>query len=164
MEARIAQLKAGLEAGTLDPNDARLAKKLFKAIAHLAREPKHPGLNSHEIAELSRRFSTEDTRHKVFESYLENNTPSAGRLFWVYGPQHGMITLIGLEPHPEDGKNAGYARVKLSGFPKGVAEPNSAYETCATLADEHRATMTTLAHMYAVPDLHQLASTLPHPS
>ncbi len=43
-------------------------------------------------------------------------TPSAGRIFWVYGPKRGYITVIGLEPHPRDSKR-GYARVLLSELP-----------------------------------------------
>ena len=50
---------------------------------------------------------------KVFESYLENNTPAAGRVFWVYGPGRGDITIIGLEPHPND-KVKSYDKVTLS--------------------------------------------------
>jgi hypothetical protein len=51
---------------------------------------------------------------KVWQSYLENNTPGAGRLYWVYGPGRLEITIIGLEPHPEDKKKDGYAKVRLS--------------------------------------------------
>lgn len=40
---------------------------------------------------------------KVWQSYLENNTPSAGRVYWVYYPK-GSITIIGIEPHPNDNK------------------------------------------------------------
>ena len=50
---------------------------------------------------------------KVWESYLENDTPGAGRLFWVYGPDKGDITVIGLEPHPNDKSNA-YRKITLS--------------------------------------------------
>lgn len=50
---------------------------------------------------------------KVWESYLENNTPGAGRIFWVYGPDKGDITIIGLEPHPNDKSNA-YKKITLS--------------------------------------------------
>lgn len=35
---------------------------------------------------------------------------------WVYGPGEGEITVIGLEPHPEDKKRSGYAKVRLSGI------------------------------------------------
>jgi hypothetical protein len=38
-------------------------------------------------------------------------------MFWVYGPGAGEITVIGLEPHPEDAKSRGYDRVLLSELP-----------------------------------------------
>lgn len=117
MKAEIERLKAGLEGGGLDKNDRKFAKKLFKAIANLASNPFHPGLHSHEIEPLTQRFSSANRSVKVFQSYLENQTPSAGRLFWVYGPERQMITLVGLEPHPEDRKNSAYARVELSRMP-----------------------------------------------
>ena len=54
---------------------------------------------------------------EYWQSYLENNTPAASRLFWVYGPDQQEITIIGLEPHPEDRKKAGYTKVSLSDLP-----------------------------------------------
>jgi hypothetical protein len=98
--------------GTIGTEDRDLFKKWSKAIAQLRDNPKYPGLQSHEIDDLTRRFG-----QKVFQSYLENNTPAAGRMFWVYGPEEGQISVIGLEPHPEDRKNKGYARVRLSRMP-----------------------------------------------
>ena len=75
----------------------------------LANNPRHPGLTGHEIDSLSRRYGM-----KVWESYLENKTSRAGRIFWIYGPGKQEITILGLEPHPEDKKNSGYDRVTLS--------------------------------------------------
>ena len=86
----------------------RLYQQLGKTLTLLANNPKHPGLNSHPIDALSARYG-----HKVWESYLENNTPAAGRVFWVYGPEQGDITIIGLEPHPND-KNNAYKKITLS--------------------------------------------------
>jgi hypothetical protein len=106
------RLQTGAEARTLDRNDRELAVKLAKALRHLGADPFHPGLQSHEIDDLTRRY-----KRKVFQSYLENNTPGAGRLFWTYGPEPRQITVVGLEPHPDDGKNAAYKRVKLSDLP-----------------------------------------------
>jgi len=74
--------------------------------------PRHPGLQTHDIDPLTRRYGM-----KVWQSYLENNTPGAGRIFWVYGPGREEITVIGVEPHPEDKKNAGYQKVTLSDIP-----------------------------------------------
>ena len=52
-----------------------------------------------------------------WESYLENNKPAAGRIFWVYGPNKSDITIIGLEPHPNDKKDA-YRKMTLSAMNK----------------------------------------------
>jgi len=113
-----ARLLAGAAAGTLNAEEQALAKKLAKAVKHLGANPFHPGLQSHEIDDLTKRYG-----RKVFESYIENNTPAAGRLFWVYGPELMQISVIGLEPHPEDAKRGAYNRVKLSALPPLAAPP-----------------------------------------
>jgi hypothetical protein len=100
-------------AGTLKGADAKLFKRIVKALKLLEENPRHPGLQSHEIEPLSRRFG-----RKVFQSYLENKTPSAGRIFWSYGPGQGDITIVGVDSHPEDKKSAGYDKVRLSTFPE----------------------------------------------
>jgi hypothetical protein len=93
--------------GTLLPDELRFFKKLVKILALLAQNPRHPGLHSHEIKVLSSKYGL-----KIFESYLENNTPSAGRVFWFYDENiRGCIIFAGIEPHPESGA---YGRVSLS--------------------------------------------------
>ena len=94
--------------GSAKKNETKLYKQLGKAMALLQNDPRHPGLNSHEISSLTARYGM-----KVFESYLENNTPKAGRIFWVYDPKKKDITIIGLEPHPDDKSNA-YKKITLS--------------------------------------------------
>lgn len=96
----------------LDKGEFKVFKKLLKSFHHLSINPKHPGLCSHEIEPLSKA-----TGFKVWESYIENHTPAAGRIFWAYGPKKNEITILGFEPHPEDKKKAGYAAVKLSNLP-----------------------------------------------
>jgi hypothetical protein len=93
----------------LSKREAGLYKKWSKALKFLRQNPRHRGLASHEIEALSRRYG-----EKVWQSYLENKAPAAGRIFWVHGPGKAEITVIGLEPHPEDTKSAGYAKVRLS--------------------------------------------------
>jgi hypothetical protein len=93
----------------LSKDEDQLYKKWGKAMSFLSANPRHPGLNSHEIEALSRRYG-----EKVWQSYLENRTPAAARMYWVYGPGKDEITVIGLEPHPEDKKSSGYAKVRLS--------------------------------------------------
>lgn len=101
-----------LESGTLSKAEAKLLKKLVKIAGFLAANPFHNSLQSHEIDALSRRYG-----RKVFQSYMENQTPAAGRMFWVYGPGEREITIIGIEPHPEDQKSRGYDRIPLSDLP-----------------------------------------------
>ena len=97
-----------INSGKANKDEIILYKKVGKAMKLLSSNPRHPGLESHEISSLSQRYGM-----KVWQSYLENNTPAAGRIFWVYGPDRGDITIIGLEPHPND-KVRSYDKVTLS--------------------------------------------------
>ena len=108
------RLKESCENGAAGKDEVKLYKRLGKALLLLSRDPRHPGLNSHEIAALTARYG-----QRVWESYLENGTPSAGRIFWTYGPDRGDITVIGLEPHPGRDPNA-YDRVTLSSSGKEI--------------------------------------------
>lgn len=83
-------------------------KKLGNTLKKLSEDPKYPSLCSHEIKSLTKRYGM-----KVFESYIENNKPKAGRIFWVYGPNKKDITIIGVEPHPDD-KTKSYEKIELS--------------------------------------------------
>ena len=112
MESLWLDLSTRHEQNALSKDEAKLFKKLVKALGFLSANPKHNSLASHEITELSRKYGI-----KIFQSYLENHTPAAGRLFWTYGPEQGDITLLAIEPHPEDQKRGAYARIKLSAMP-----------------------------------------------
>lgn len=101
------ELNQKVESGRANKDEKILFKKLVKVIILLQNNPRHNSLQSHEIDILSKRYGM-----KVWESYLENNKPKAGRLFWVYYPPGG-ITIIGLEPHPEDNKHS-YEKITLS--------------------------------------------------
>lgn len=100
--------------GSANKAEEKLRRQMGKAMALLSGDPKHPGLHSHEITSLTARYG-----HKVWESYLENNTPKAGQIFWCYGPDKGDITVIGLDPHPED-KSNGYKKIRLSAMGKEI--------------------------------------------
>jgi hypothetical protein len=97
--------------GKLDRNEEKFFKKLVKALGFLSSNPRHPSLQTHEIGSLNDKYG-----FKVFEAYLENNTPAAGRVFWAYGPDRGDITILAVEPHPDD-KKSSYFRIKLSQLP-----------------------------------------------
>jgi hypothetical protein len=112
MEDHWNDISSRSDANQLNVEEKRYFKKLVKTLGYLSANPRHPGLESHEIDDLSRRYGL-----RVWQSYLENKTPSAGRIFWVYGPDRGEITVIGIEPHPEDKKRGAYDRIPLSRFP-----------------------------------------------
>ncbi len=112
MEALWLDLTTRHQNGSLDKEDQRLLKKLVKVLGYLSADPRHNSLASHEISDLTRKYG-----FKIFQSYLENNTPGAGRIFWAYGPDQGDITILALEPHPEDQKRGSYERLKLSSVP-----------------------------------------------
>lgn len=89
--------RAKTELGELE-GDAGLAKRLSavrKTLARLESNPRHPGLQSHKIQTLSR-LRGED----VFESYAEQATPAAYRVFWHYGPGKNQITIVAITRHP----------------------------------------------------------------
>ena len=116
MEVLWLDLSSRSSQGNLDKEEQKLFKKLVKALGHLAENPKHNSLASQEIEDLSRKHGI-----RIFQSYLENHTPGAGRLFWTYGPDKADITVLAIEPHPEDKKRGAYERIKLSKLapPKG---------------------------------------------
>ena len=95
--------------GTATKDEVKLYKKLGKTFALIASNPRYQSLETHERDALSKRYGM-----KVWQSYVENNTPAARRVFWVYGPNQNDITIIGVEPHPNDSKSNAYSKITLS--------------------------------------------------
>jgi hypothetical protein len=81
-----------------DPNQQAKLKKIRKALGHLEIDPRYPGLHSHRYESFP-----VDTDVKVWDSYVENRTPGAWRIFWRYGPDDqgvSVITVLAIGPHP----------------------------------------------------------------
>lgn len=110
IQDRWRKLKQGYREGTLSGDERTLLEKWAKAIRLLRRDPSYPGLRTHEIDALTRRYG-----RTVFQSYLGQGE-RARRMYWVYGPGRREITIVGLEPHPEDTPGA-YERITLSDLP-----------------------------------------------
>ena len=108
MEAFWKKLESKVDSGRANKSEIQIFNRIGKTLFLLSKDPRHPGLHSHEIASLSARYG-----RKVWESYIENNKPAAGSLFWVYGPRQGEITIIAIEPHPND-KSSAYRKITLS--------------------------------------------------
>ncbi|MFZ4541965.1 MAG: hypothetical protein ACOYNL_09235 [Rickettsiales bacterium] len=89
--------QANLDLDTLEQN-AALAKRLKavrKALGLLQANPRYPGLNTHKYSSL-----VGPNGEEVFEAYAENRTPAAYRIFWHYGPEKNIITIIAITAHP----------------------------------------------------------------
>ena len=97
-ELRLTQT-ADAELRKLEQNPAKagLVKQIKKSLGYLQTNPKHPSLNTHPYHSIGHPFNPKE---KVFEAYAQNNTPSAYRVFWCYGPDKKQITIIAITPHP----------------------------------------------------------------
>lgn len=84
--------------GTLEAlkrSDAIKLKRVRKALKLLKQDPSYPSLRTHPYEQKIARDGS-----PVNQSYVENNTPSAWRIWWHYGPQ-GTIYIDEVGPHPD---------------------------------------------------------------
>lgn len=82
------------ELGALAQYQKKLAK-VRRTLGRIQQNPGHPGLNSHKYDSIEGINGEE-----VWESYVENRTPSAWRVFWHYGPGKNVLTIVTIGPHP----------------------------------------------------------------
>lgn len=81
-----------------DPSQQVKLKKVRRALGRLEQNPRHPGLHSHHYESFPA-----DRDVKVWDSYVENRTPAAWRIFWQYGPDEPdqrVLTVLYIGPHP----------------------------------------------------------------
>jgi hypothetical protein len=88
--------EASAQIAELERLDLKKFRKVQKAILLLSSNPRHPGLNSHKYTALKGRNGQD-----VWESCVENNTSSAWRIFWHYGPDPGAIAIIAVRAYPK---------------------------------------------------------------
>ena len=80
-----------------------ILKQVRKTLGYIETNLKAKSLQTHEHHSLTRRY-----RKKVFEAYVQQDTPGAYRIFWHYGPDEldekgkriPIITIISITPHP----------------------------------------------------------------
>ena len=78
-----------------DLSKQRILKDVIKALRHMKTNLRHPSLNTHEY------YSLKGPRgEKVFETYAQQKTAGAYRIFWYYGPGKGAISIVAILPHP----------------------------------------------------------------
>ncbi|MFM1841272.1 MAG: hypothetical protein RLZZ490_3 [Cyanobacteriota bacterium] len=70
-------------------------RKVLKTLGLMETNLRHPSLNTHKYTAIQGKNGEE-----VFESYVENKTPGAFRVFWHYGPNRQEITILAITPHP----------------------------------------------------------------
>jgi len=89
------QADADLRAIEKNAAQKDILKAVRKCLGFLETNLRHPSLNTHEFRSLKG-----PDGEKVFEAYAQQKTPSAYRVFWYYGPDKGMITIVAITPHP----------------------------------------------------------------
>ena len=89
------EAKASYKSLQDNPSDKARYKAVRETIKFLARNPRHPSLETHPFMSLSG-----PNGGKIFEAYAQQKTPAAYRLFWYYGPSKGKITIFAITPHP----------------------------------------------------------------
>ena len=89
--------KAGSQLTLLEKTNDKKAilKAVRKTLGLMETNLRHPSLCTHKYDDLEGRNG-----EKVFESYAQNQTPGAYRVFWHYGPQKNQITIVAIVPHP----------------------------------------------------------------
>lgn len=83
-----------LEATPATKVKCKKVKKTLKLLQDVG--PSYPGLNSHKYSSITG-LNGED----VWESYVENRTPGAWRIWWYYGPEEDCLTILTIGPHPD---------------------------------------------------------------
>ena len=78
-----------------DPSKKRIFKDVCKILGYMETNLRHPSLNTHKYQNLQGPNGEE-----VFEAYAQQKTPGAYRIFWYYGPEKNMISILALIPHP----------------------------------------------------------------
>ena len=72
-----------------------ILKAVNKILGFMESNLRHPSLNTHKYDEIEG-----PNGEDVFESYVQNKTPGAYRIFWHYGPGKGKITILEICGHP----------------------------------------------------------------
>jgi hypothetical protein len=88
-----------------DPAREGVLNQIHKTLGYLETNLRAKSLQTHEFTSLTRRYKI-----KIFEAYVQQDTPGAYRIFWHYGPDEisengkriSIITIIAIVPHPPE--------------------------------------------------------------
>ena len=98
--------EADKQLGQIENNPALkgILKQVRKTLGYLETNLRAKSLQTHQYHSLTSRYGI-----KVFEAYVQQDTPGAYRVFWHYGPDEldkngrpiPVITIVSVLPHPE---------------------------------------------------------------
>lgn len=78
-----------------DSSKRGLYKQIKKTLCLMKENLRHPSLHTHKYHNFER-----PKGQSIFEAYVQNKTPGAYRVFWCYGPEKDMITILAITPYP----------------------------------------------------------------
>jgi hypothetical protein len=78
-----------------DPSAARILKDVRKALGYMETNLRHQSLSTQKYHSLKG-----PNGEQVFEAYAQQQTPSAYRIFWYYGPGRKDLSIMAIVPHP----------------------------------------------------------------
>lgn len=80
-----------------DPSQKWVAKAVIKSLQFMRVNLRHPSLRTHKYDAIGG-----PNGEDVLESYAQNNTPDAYRIFWYYSPLKREITILAITPYPDE--------------------------------------------------------------
>ena len=96
------EAEALLRALGADSSKKGIHRQVLKTLGLLELNTRHPGLHTHEYQSL-----TGANGGRIWEAYVQNETPGAFRVFFHYGPDEGagarriaVLTIVSITPHP----------------------------------------------------------------
>jgi len=86
------------------PSLSSVQKQVRKTLRYLETNLRAESLQTHEYQSLTRRYGI-----KIFEAYVQQDTPAACSVFWHYGPDETgkegkripIITILAITSHPD---------------------------------------------------------------
>jgi hypothetical protein len=94
--------RKALESLERDPASAGLLRQVRKTLGLLETNVRHPSLQTHKFRSL-----TGPNGEDVSEAYVQQHSPAAHRVFFVYGPDRkkgrhrvAVLTILAITPHP----------------------------------------------------------------
>ncbi len=89
------EAKENIQSLIKDPSKRSLYKQVIKTLGLMESNLRHPSLHTHKYQNFDG-----PKGQPVFEAYAQNKTPGAYRVFWCYGPEKDMITILAITAHP----------------------------------------------------------------